>query len=113
MSYTKLDYWTEGVACALEEAGVTATAEQIKEVAGILEGYNDNIGTAFPNPGGYGCDYVKRPSIEELQSKIKRLEEELKSQEKVSDAWKESFARIRRVRKDEIFMGNLGPEYIR
>lgn len=46
----RLEYWIEGVTCALDEAGVTATAEQIKEIAYAMEGAHDCYGQAFYQP---------------------------------------------------------------
>ena len=44
------EYWRECVAIALDEAGVTATAEQIKEIAWAVRGGHENIDLAFYVP---------------------------------------------------------------
>ena len=50
-----MDYWDECVRCALEEAGVIATEEQIVLVAEAVKGGHENYGLAMgheciPNP---------------------------------------------------------------
>ncbi len=50
MSYERIDYWREAVECALDEAGVSATPEQIRDIAEAIEGSADNIGQAFYVP---------------------------------------------------------------
>lgn len=44
------DYWRECVAVALEEVGVPATGEQIRQIAKAVEGGHDNYGMAFYSP---------------------------------------------------------------
>ncbi len=46
----RFDYWDEAVTTSLEENGVTATAEQIKAIAGDMQASHENIGQAFHVP---------------------------------------------------------------
>lgn len=48
--YGVKDYWIECVECALDEAGLAATREQIEIMAGVVEGGRENISMAFPTP---------------------------------------------------------------
>lgn len=60
---THHDYWEECIAIAAEECGVTLTDEQIKYMAGAVEGGHENIGMAFhvpENPLRSELDQVKR-----------------------------------------------------
>lgn len=50
MSYSKTDYYAEGLAESFEEHGVTATPEQIKAIASDVACWTENIGMAFYQP---------------------------------------------------------------
>ena len=45
-----MDYWKECVSCALDEAGIIASNEQIETIKAIVEGAHDNIGQAYYAP---------------------------------------------------------------
>lgn len=70
MGYDRNDYWRECIECALDEAGLAATAEQIATIADVVSGGHDNIGQAFYSP----------PAGEYLSSENERLLRELKSE---------------------------------
>ena len=63
-----MDYWKEAVECALEDAGIVATEQQIKSVTETIEGSFENYGMAYPTPSN--------PLIGELKETQKALEEE-------------------------------------
>lgn len=44
------DFWVECASEALDMAGVTATDEQIKEIAATVQGAHENYGMAFYSP---------------------------------------------------------------
>ncbi|MCG8291926.1 hypothetical protein [Pseudomonas entomophila] len=52
MSYSRTDYYAEGLAEAFEEHGVAATPEQIRAIADDVAGWTENIGMAFHTPVG-------------------------------------------------------------
>jgi hypothetical protein len=59
----KKDYWRECVDVAFEDAGITATDEQRKIVAGGFQGAHENYGMAFYSP----------PAGEHLSSEISSI----------------------------------------
>lgn len=63
-----MDYWKEAVSCALDEAGITASDEQIEQIAGAMESSHENYGMAF------GHDCIPNP----LQLENARLSRELR-----------------------------------
>lgn len=60
-----MDYWKECVSCALDEAGITASDEQILLVTSVIEGAHENIGQAFYMP--------ENPLIAENEKLTKKL----------------------------------------
>lgn len=66
MSYE--DYWLECVTCACDEAGVVATAAQLRELAEAVQISHENYGMAFYQPS----------SSDHYQPKIDKLKRELK-----------------------------------
>jgi len=45
-----LKYWEECISDAMQDAGISATLEQIKQVAESVEGAHDNYSMAYPTP---------------------------------------------------------------
>jgi hypothetical protein len=50
-----MNYWEECISLALDEVGIVATQDQIKTIAGFVEGGHENYGMAhghdcIPNP---------------------------------------------------------------
>lgn len=68
MSYSKEDYYAEGLAESLEEHGVKATSEQIKAIAKDVVLFAESIGQAFYVP--------EDPGIREADLLRKELERE-------------------------------------
>ena len=44
---TRDEYWVECVSIALNDAGISASREQILEIAGAVQGCHENIGMSF------------------------------------------------------------------
>lgn len=61
----KFNYWEECIDEALEEAGITATAEQRRKVADFVAGAHDNYGMA------HGHDAIPNPMVGEI-AKLKK-----------------------------------------
>lgn len=55
-----MDYWKECIEEALDDAGITATKEQIETIVGWVEGAHDNYGMA------HGHDCIPNPMISEV-----------------------------------------------
>lgn len=94
------NYWEEAVAIALEEAGVTATAEQLKYIAESIEGCHDNYGMAM------GYDVISNPLDDEvarLKAKIRRMEEESAKRE---DEMLRAACRIAKARPEDVEFSN-------
>lgn len=63
-------YWEECVSIALDEAGLRATPDQIKDIAGAVEVGHENYGMAFYQPS----------AGEHLRTEIATLKAELKKE---------------------------------
>lgn len=66
-----MEYWKECIEEAFDEAGITATDEQITSVIEFVEGAHENIGMAT------GSEHIPNPmssEVEDLKIKIKKLE---------------------------------------
>jgi hypothetical protein len=50
MSYSKADYYAEGLSESFDEHGIVATVDQIRAVAADVELYVENQGMAFYSP---------------------------------------------------------------
>ena len=72
------DYWNECISEALEDAGITATNEQIDTVASWVEGAHDNYGMAFghdciPNPLQTQVDDLRREAVKRQEDHDQRV----------------------------------------
>lgn len=63
-----MDYWRECVAEAFDDAKITATEEQIANVAGWVEGAHDNFGMA------HGHDDIPNPRDDEVARLARELQ---------------------------------------
>ena len=63
-----MKYWLEAVACALEEAGITATSEQTKAIASDMERAREMYAEA------HGHLSIENPAKEEMRQLHNRLE---------------------------------------
>jgi uncharacterized CHY-type Zn-finger protein len=66
------DYWHEAVAVAMEEAGVSATPEQIAMIAEAMEGCHENYGMYM------GHNAISHPAVEAADRLRRELDEERK-----------------------------------
>lgn len=67
-----MDYWNECIAEAFEDAGITATSDQIDTVASWVEGAHENYRTAM------GYDAIPNPQsleVDKLERELKRERE--------------------------------------
>lgn len=72
-----LDYWQECISNAAEDAGLSMTADQLKQIAESVEAGHDNYGMAFYSPPSSDrLNDIKR----EYEDKIKALELKLLSE---------------------------------
>ena len=62
-----MDYWEECISEALDDAGITATAEQIDNITGWVEGAHENYGMA------HGHDCIPNPLKDENMQLKKEL----------------------------------------
>lgn len=65
-----MNYWNECIAEAFEDAGITATDDQINIVADWVEGAHDNYGMA------YGHDCIPNPLKEENERLLREIKKE-------------------------------------
>ncbi len=63
-----MKYWQECIECAFDEAGIAATPEQIKMVAGAVETSHECYGMAF------GHDCIPNPTELENKELKRKLE---------------------------------------
>ena len=71
-----MEYWIECVSIALEEAGVSASQEQINHIANAVQGGHENYGMAhgydaIPNP----VKYQAERDLEELRKEVSQRKE--------------------------------------
>lgn len=69
---TRKEYWAECLSEAFDEAGITATAEQIRICSEIVEGARQEIGMAFHQPAS---PYPRE--IKMLEAKLKAEREKV------------------------------------
>lgn len=72
MSYSRDDYYVEGLSEAFDEHGVTATPDQIKAIAADVAGWTENIGMAFYQPADPGISEADklRAELQKERSKV-------------------------------------------
>ncbi len=69
-----MQYWDECISSALDDAGITATDEQIKQIAGAVAVSHEQYGMAhgydcIPNPDRQEIDRLKR-DIQRERNKV-------------------------------------------
>ena len=97
-----MDYWTETIAEAFEDAGITATEEQIQTVAGWAEGAHENYGMA------HGYDSIPSPASTEIDMLKKAHEKELEEMQRQIDCYRKSVATRRGVKMSDVYLDSQG-----
>lgn len=70
------DYWTECAEAALEDAGISATSEQIETVANFIEISHENYGMAYGyDVIGRGAESPEGRELRELKAEIRKRED--------------------------------------
>jgi len=68
-----MDYWMESVTCAFDEAGITATPEQIKDVTGSMQISHENYGLYTGlDEATKGCKSEAEKELEMLKVEIEK-----------------------------------------
>lgn len=93
-------YWEESVEIALEEEGVTATKDQVKNIAGSISISHENYGMA------HGYDSIPNPRIFEESEKVKLLKEEIEQLKKQIECYRKSVAVRRNVPLEDVYLEN-------
>jgi len=97
-----MDYWTECISVAFGEEGITATKEQIENVAGAAEGAHENFGLAT------GRDCIPNPllaTVDELKRTIKQTEAAV---DKANSNFRKNVAMRRRCSEHDVMLGEDG-----
>lgn len=82
------DYWRESVEIALDEAGVTATDEQIEEIAGAIEISHENYGMAMGHDvASVNLAGERERETERLKSEIERERAKITCRECNGSGW--------------------------
>ena len=89
-------YWEECVEAMLEDVGMTATPEQVKQMASVVEGAHENYGMAF------GHDCIPNPTETEKDRQIKLLKDEIKRLGVVEDMFRKNVATRRGVDESDV-----------
>jgi len=101
-----MDYWEECIAEAFEDAGITATKEQIDTVASWVEGAHENYGMA------HGYDAIPNPLESEIGELKRKHKKEMDEQEEREECYKRSVARRRNVNSSDVYLED-GTVYVR
>jgi hypothetical protein len=93
-----MDYWTECISEALEDAGIVATEEQIETIVSWVEGAHENYGMA------HGYDAIPNPMIAEID----KLKADMEQQQQAADAkvlvYKKNVARRYKTSVDNVYL---------
>ena len=82
------DYWKEAVEIALEEAGVNASAEQIEQITGVIEGAHECYGQAFGHDiASRNLAASQRDEVTALQKKLAAEKEKITCKECNGEGW--------------------------
>ena len=71
-----MEYWKECIEGSFEDAGITATKEQIDVVAGWIEGAHENFGLAT------GRDFIPNPLLGELEDARREIARQQKNHDR-------------------------------
>lgn len=93
-----MDYWEECVSEALEDAGISASKEQIDTITAWVEGAHDNYGMAT------GRDAIPNPMEDEVRRLSRAHAEEIDDLKSQIDKYRSSVARRRGVRVEDVYL---------
>lgn len=97
-----MDYWTETIKEAFEDAGISATKEQLETVAGWAEGAHENYGMA------HGYDAIPNPANSEID-RIKKIHEaEIAELQRQINCYRDSVAFRRGVKREDVYLDVSG-----
>lgn len=91
------EYWHEAASIALEEAGISATSEQLKTIAESIENSADMRAEAF---GEISIPDPRSIEIAELKKSLKKKDEECERAEMV---WKKEACKVAMVDPDLVW----------
>lgn len=97
-----MDYWRECIESSFEEAGITASEEQVEAVAGDVQVAHENYGMA------HGYDAIPNPrdaDIDRLKARIRDLERE---RDQVEMNFRQNVARRHRCDLTQVELGENG-----
>ena len=97
-----MDYWEECIESAFNEAGITATQEQIKSVAADVAVSHENYGMAF----GYDC--IPNPLLSEMQKLKQEIKQNKEKQEAQLYGIKKGVAERRRIDVSDVCIDDDG-----
>lgn len=95
-----MDYWKQCIFEAFEDSGITATDEQVDTVATWAEGAHDNYGMA----NGHDVIRDSVPSRFEMEREIQSQADRIKELESQVSIFKNSVARRRNVRPEDVYL---------
>lgn len=93
-----MNYWEECIFEALNEEGITATEEQIKNIAGCVEVAHENYGMAF------GYDRIDNPMEDEIAKLKKEHQKEIERLEQRELCYRKSVAARHRVSVEDVHL---------
>jgi len=96
------DYWEECIEIALNDEGISATKEQIKNIGGSVEVWHENYGMS------HGHDCIPDPEIARESEKVRFLKDEIKELEGHLLKYRSSVARRHRVDVNRVYLDGLG-----
>ena len=97
-----MDYWNECIEEAFEDAGITATKDQVDTVASWVEGAHDNYGMA------YGHDCIPNPMLSEVEKIKREMVKQQESHERQLNGIRKGVARRRNVDIGGVLISDSG-----
>lgn len=97
-----MDYWKECILDAFEDAGITATEDQIETVVGWVDGAHDNYGMA------HGHDCIPNPMISEIENLRRELEKQEQNHQRQLNGVRKGVASRRGVDQNSVSIDDDG-----
>ncbi len=99
-----MDYWTECISIAFNEEGISATPEQIEQVAGHVEGGHENYSMA------HGYDVIESLVETNKDRTIASLKKEIADLEGQVIVYRKSVAMRRGVSESDVYLERYKPD---